>query len=69
MDDKSEKDAAIEETAEFITELADKNGVACATVKDGHVLLFKRKTLRELIEKFPDKETIAIFVKRAAYDN
>lgn len=47
----------------FLFTLAKKNGVACGTVKDGHVLVFKRDYLRRLVEA-NDQETLVVFVQR-----
>lgn len=49
---------------EFFIESANKMGIACSTVKDGHVLLFKREYLQKILDTNPDKESILIFVKR-----
>ncbi len=48
---------------EFLLELVKLNGVACSTVKDGHVLVFKREFLQNLLDGNGNKE-FAIFVKR-----
>jgi len=57
--------------AEFITKLAESQGVACATVDDGHVLLFKRSFLQELLDKNPagQSDKVMIFVKRPDFKN
>lgn len=53
--------------AEFMFEMLKHQGVACATVKDGHVLMFKRETLEALIERCRASGTdeLAVFVKRS----
>ena len=48
----------------FLVESAKLNGAACATVSDGHVILFKLSYLKELLEKHSDQELLTIFVKR-----
>lgn len=52
------------EFGDYMQKMADLQGCACSTVKDGHLLLMKKSFLRELLEKYPDKEHILIFVKR-----
>lgn len=54
-------------STEFLLEMAkNQGGVACATVKDGHVLIFTRQTLLNLVEKCNqnDSEQIVVFVKK-----
>lgn len=54
-----------DDEADFLNAAADASGVACATVKDGHVLIFKRSKLEEILKSLgPDKEKVVIFVKR-----
>lgn len=50
--------------ADFLNELAEKNGVACATVDDGHVLIFKTETLERLLESSRKSGKVVVFVKR-----
>jgi hypothetical protein len=57
-DDQSKK------SVEYLLHVMDIQGVACSSVKDGHVLAFKTTWLRELLEKFGDKKEISIFIKR-----
>lgn len=52
-----------DEAAEYLLTLAEKNGVATATVKDGHVLIFKRDYLKRMLEA-DNADTFTIFVKR-----
>lgn len=54
-----------DEAAEYLLTLAKAQGVACATVKDGHVLVFQRDHLKRIAEG-GDSETLVIFVKRPA---
>lgn len=53
-----------DDATEFLLEAAEANGVACATVTDGHVLVFKRTKLEEVLKTTGDRETVVIFVKR-----
>jgi hypothetical protein len=63
MDDYN-KDAA-----EYLIKTLETQGVACSTVKDGHVLMFKRSVLQGLLDGHPDKNEFVIFVKRPDFDN
>jgi hypothetical protein len=49
---------------DFFKKLVETQGVACSTVNDGHVLMFKRSFLQDLIDKNLDKEELVIFIKR-----
>ncbi len=53
-----------EDASEFLLAAAEANGVACATVDDGHVLIFKRAKLEEILRSVGDREQVVIFVKR-----
>lgn len=53
-----------DDEADYLNAAADASGVACATVKDGHVLIFKRSKLEEIIKSIGDKDKVVIFVKR-----
>ena len=48
----------------FLLESVEQFGVACSTVSDGHMLVFKRSKLKELLEQNPNQDVLAIFVKR-----
>jgi hypothetical protein len=50
--------------AEFLMELVKCQGVACSTVKDGHILMFKRAWLVDLLAQHPDNPELCIFIKR-----
>ena len=49
---------------EFFQTLVETQGVACSTVSDGHVLMFKRSFLQAMLDKNADQEKFIIFVKR-----
>lgn len=53
-----------EDGVEFLIEMCNRSGVACSSVKDGQVFLFKRSVLEKIIANNLDKELISIFVKR-----
>lgn len=50
--------------SEFLLAMAEKNGVACATVSDGHVLVFKRSALEKILAQTEGKDVLTIFIKR-----
>ena len=53
--------------AEYLMEMARLNGgIACATVKDGHVLIFSKQSLMDLVAKAEEsgKDQVVVFVKR-----
>jgi len=52
-------------------ELADKTGVACSTVKDGHVLVFTKSHLEQLLQKVVEsgQDKCIVFVKRSEFKN
>lgn len=60
---------ANEKEAEFLVKLVETQGAVCSTVKDGHVLIFKRSFLQEMLDKNAGKDTLAIFVKRPDFKN
>jgi len=55
--------------ADFLSELCQRQGVSVATVKDGHVLMFKRSYLQEIIDKNSDQENLVIFIKRSDFQS
>ena len=53
---------------EFLLEMAKaQGGVACATVSDGHVLVFSKQALMNLLAQASEsgKDQVVVFVKRA----
>lgn len=54
---------------DFLMKMCESQGVGCSTVKDGHVLVFKRSFLKELVSKHEDQENLIIFVKRQDFNN
>ncbi len=54
---------------DYFKELVDKNGVAVSTVSDGHMLMFKRSFLQELLDKNPEHDKVLIFVKTSEFKN
>lgn len=64
MSNKEQKDAV-----EYFSKLCDVQGASCLTVEDGHILMFKRSFLQELIDKNPDKEKVVIYLKRPEFKN
>lgn len=56
-----------ENGAEFLMEQAKANGVACSTVKDGHVLVFSEQKLRDMLAAAEGKGFVICFVKRPEF--
>lgn len=46
-----------------------QGGVAVATVKDGHVMVFSKQVLLNLLKQASDgdKEHVVVFIKRAGF--
>jgi hypothetical protein len=65
MSDQDNKDKEID----FFLTTVETQGVACSTVADGHVLMFKTSWLKSLLEKYEDKPQISIFIKRPDFKN
>lgn len=66
----SAKDAP-DDIASFLLKSAEISGVACSTVSDGHVLVFTRQALVDLLDKAAanNDEKIVIFLKRPDFKN
>ncbi len=54
---------------DFLLETVEQEGVACSTVADGHVFIFKRNHLVDLLEKNPGSGNVVIFVKKRDFKN
>lgn len=54
----------IEDPAQFLIDEMNRVGGASARVKDGQVLLFKRKYLQGILDKNPADDTIIIHLRR-----
>lgn len=52
---------------EYFTKIVETQGVACSTVKDGHIIMFKRSWLQGLLEQYADKPEIMIFIQRPEF--
>jgi hypothetical protein len=48
---------------EFLLESVRLNGAASASVSDGHLILFTREKLKQLLDSTADNEIITILVK------
>lgn len=60
-----------DDPVEYLMKMVEtQGGVACATVKDGHVIVFKRASLRSMLEAVDavGKDTFMIFVKRPDFN-
>lgn len=60
-----------DDPTEYLLEQAEKTGLACATTKDGHVLIFKKLQLELLLRKINEsgRDIGVVFVKRQDFDN
>lgn len=67
-DQSKVEDEQSNKAIEFFTEIAERNGVACSTVTDGHVLLFDRAFMQKIINQ-NDEDKIMIFIKRPDFKN
>lgn len=67
-DQSKVEDEQANKAIEFFTEIAERNGVACSTVSDGHVLLFDRAFMQKIINQ-NDEDKIMIFIKRPDFKN
>jgi len=64
MDDSSDKKT---DGVEFLLELAKHQGVVCSTTKDGHVLIFSKQSLQQLLLQCEQsgQDKVVVFVKRS----
>lgn len=61
----------VDNPAEMLAEMAKlQNGCACATVKDGHVLILSVAMMQSLIESAATqgRDQVVVFVKRSDMD-
>jgi hypothetical protein len=65
----NDDDKKVGEQADYLLEIVERQGVAVSSVKDGHILIFKRDHLRKLLDAAPDQDTFIIFVKRPTFGN
>jgi hypothetical protein len=54
---------------EFLLKLLETQGAAVSTVKDGHIILFTRKMIQEMLDKNPTQEKFIIFLKQPEFKN
>jgi hypothetical protein len=52
---------------DFFLKMMETQGVAVSTVKDGHLIMFKRTWLEDLLKAHPNPE-ITIFIKRPDFN-
>jgi hypothetical protein len=64
MSDESDKKKAVD----FFVEMGEQKGVAVSTVTDGHVILFKRAFLEQILRDNPGDE-LMLFVRRPDFKN
>ena len=60
------KEDEAKQAAGYLMTLALQKGFAVSTVKDGTILIFKRAAMQDLINQYPDKELLQIFVQQPA---
>lgn len=58
-DDKDYKTAA-----QFLVKMMETQGVSCSTMENGHLLMFKRAWLQNLLDSHPNNESLSIFIER-----
>lgn len=66
------KPVKTEEGADYLMEMARVGGgVACATVDDGHVLVFSKEALANLLQQATNngKDQVIVFIKRRDMSN
>lgn len=49
---------------DIFDERLERDGVVCSSVPDGHVLAFKREYLQRILDKYPDRDRLVIFVQK-----
>jgi len=52
------------ELIEYLRTLTQHNGIACATVGNGHIIMANRARLIKLLEENKDNENLVIFIHR-----
>jgi hypothetical protein len=58
-----------DDAVQFLLKTLETQGAAVSTVKDGHIVLFTRKMLQEMMDKNPDQEKFIIFLKQPGFEN
>lgn len=58
------------DVGEFMVETAKKIGVSCATVSDGHLLIFTKEKLQEILAAAdPNSALIVVHIKRPDFNS
>lgn len=59
-------DTKTDDPGEYLVEEARQTGIACATTKDGHILVFRKDQLVSLLQKIEEsgRDVGLIFIKR-----
>lgn len=54
-----------ENGVQYLLQIMNQTGAACATVKDGHVILLNKNTLNHLMKQMEDssKNHVVLFIK------
>jgi hypothetical protein len=50
--------------AKHLLDVMELQGISCATVSNGHLIMFKRTWLQALLDQHPGKESISMFLER-----
>jgi hypothetical protein len=60
-----------ENGVEFLLEAAQKQGISCSTVKDGHVFIITKLQLQAFLAQCEEKgsDMLTVFVKRPDFQN
>lgn len=53
-----------DDPVEFLNAMADANGIAVSSVSDGHVFVFTKQRLQQMLEACADKDRLVVFVKK-----
>ncbi len=62
-------DEDVANAVDYINIMVEKQGAACTTVKDGHVFVFKKSFLQDLLDKQPGEDNVVIFIQKPAFKN
>ena len=60
-----------DDPADYLIEQARQTGMACATTKDGHILIFRKDQLTQLLQKIEEsgRDVGLVFIKRQDFNN
>lgn len=64
MDDKD-----VSEAVDYINVMVKNQGATCTSVKDGHIFVFKKSFLKDLLDKQLTDDNIVIFIQKPKFEN